>query len=529
MSLQPLLINGEFRTAANPTGSYQSTNPMTGEELPWAFPYSEWDDIEAVLRAAADAVSELRTARRQLLADFLDTYAARIEVRADALVEAAHLETGLPAPTRLNAIELPRTTDQLRQAAAAVRDCSWTQATIDTAAGIRSFYGPLPGAVVVFGPNNFPFAFNGAAGGDFAAAIAAGSPVIAKAHSSHSRTSQLLAEAALEAIHKTGAPKGLVQLIYRFKPEYGYDLVADPRVAAVGFTGSREGGMRLKEVADRHGKPIYLEMSSINPILLLPGALTERPQAIAEEFFTSCTMGTGQFCTNPGLVMTIAGEEAEEFVAQTAALFNDGAAGVLLNRGVSEGMDESIQILTGNGAKVVAGGSAADAPGYYYRSTLLTVSGAEFLANPQAMQTEAFGPSSLVILAQDADQMEQIIQCFEGNLTGCLYTDNAGSDDNLYDRLAPLLRGKVGRLLNDKMPTGVAVTAAMNHGGPFPATGHPGFTSVGIPASISRFSALYSYDNVRQHRLPPELRDQNPTGAMWRLVDQQWTQADINA
>ena len=155
---------------------------------------------------------------------------------------------------------------------------------------------------------------------------------------------------------------------------------------------------------------------------------------------------------------------------------------------------------------------------------MLTVSGAEFLANPQAMQTEAFGPSSLVILAQDADQMEQIIQCFEGNLTGCLYTDNAGSDDDLYDRLAPLLRGKVGRLLNDKMPTGVAVTAAMNHGGPFPATGHPG-----IPASISRFSALYSYDNVRQHRLPPELRDQNPTGAMWRLVDQQWTQADINA
>lgn len=529
MSLQPLLINGEFRSAANPTGSYQSTNPMTGEELPWAFPYSEWDDIEAVLQAAADAVSELRRAPRQLLADFLESYAGRIEARSDTLVDAAHLETGLPAPTRLSAIELPRTTDQLRQAAAAVRDGSWTQATVDTAAGIRSYYGPLPGAVVVFGPNNFPFAFNGAAGGDFAAAIAAGSPVIAKAHSSHSRTSQLLAEAALDAINETGAPNGLVQLIYRFKPEYGYDLVADPRVAAVGFTGSREGGMRLKEVADRHGKPIYLEMSSINPILLLPGAISERAQAIAEDFFTSCTMGTGQFCTNPGLVMTMAGDEAEEFVAQAAALFDDGAAGVLLNRGVSEGMDESIRILTSNGAKVVAGGAAADAPGYCYQNTLLTVSGTEFLANPHAMQTEAFGPSSLVVMAQDADQMEQIIQCFEGNLTGCLYTDSAGSDDELYDRLAPQLRVKVGRLLNDKMPTGVAVTAAMNHGGPFPATGHPGFTSVGIPASIRRFAALYSYDNVRQHRLPPELKDINPTGDMWRLVDQQWTQADINA
>ena len=527
MSLQPLLINGEFRAAANPTGSYQSTNPMTGEKLPWAFPYSEWDDIEAVLQAAADAVAELRRAPRELLAEFLDMYAGCLEEGADALVEAAHLETGLPAPTRLRAVELPRTTDQLRQAAAAVRSRTWTQATIDTAADIRSCYGPLAGAVVIFGPNNFPFAFNGAAGGDFAAAIAAGNPVIAKAHSSHSRTSQLLAEAALQAIHKTGAPKGLVQLIYRFKPEYGYDLLADARIASVGFTGSREGGMRLKEVADRHGKPIYLEMSSINPIFVLPGALNERAGEIVEEFFTSCTMGTGQFCTNPGLLVTMAGDAGEGFLAQAAARFDDGAAGVLLNRGVSAGMDESIQTLTRNGAKVVAGGSAADMAGFYYNNTLLSVSGADFLAQAQAMQTEAFGPSSLVILADDADQMERIIDHFEGNLTGCFYTDNAGSDDDLYDRLAPVLRAKVGRLLNDKMPTGVAVSPAMNHGGPFPATGHPGFTAVGIPSSIRRFAALYSYDNVRAHRLPPELRDKNPTGEMWRLIDQQWTQADV--
>lgn len=529
MTLQPLLINGAFRAAANPTGSYHSTNPMTGEALPWAFPYSEWDDIEAVLQAAADAVLELRAAPRELLADFLDAYAACIEERADALVEAAHLETGLPAPTRLQAIELPRTTDQLRQAATAVRARSWTQATIDTATNIRSIYGPLDGAVVVFGPNNFPFAFNGAAGGDFAAAIAAGNPVIAKAHSSHSRTSQLLAEAALDAIQQTGAPKGLVQLIYRFNPQYGYDLVADPRVGAVGFTGSRSGGMKLKEVADRFGKPAYLEMSSINPILVLPGALAERADAIAQEFFTSCTMGAGQFCTNPGLVLAIDNEAAEEFVGQAASLFAGGPAGVLLNHGVSEGMDESIETLVHNGAQVVAGGHATGSAGFFYNNTLLTVSGADFLANPQTLQTEAFGPSSLVILAADADQVEEIIRHFEGNLTGCFYTDTAGSDDDLYDRLAPALRVKVGRLLNDKMPTGVAVSAAMNHGGPFPATGHPGFTAVGIPASICRFAALYSYDNVRPHRLPPELRDENPTGAMWRLIDGQWAQTNITA
>lgn len=527
MSMQPLLINGAFRPAANPTGSYHSTNPATGEKLPWSFPYSEWDDIEAVLQASADAVAELRAAPRELLADFLEGYAACIEERADSLVEAANLETGLAAPTRLRAVELPRTTDQLRQAAAAARDRSWTQATIDTAANVRSFYGPLDGAVVVFGPNNFPFAFNGAAGGDFAAAVAAGNPVIAKAHASHSRTSLLLAEAALEAVNRTGAPAGLVQLIYRFKPEHGYDLVADPRVAAVGFTGSRGGGMKLKEVADRNGKPIYLEMSSINPVFLLPGALAERSEAIADEFFTSCTMGTGQFCTNPGLVLTLAGDSAETFVEQAAQRFDQGAAGILLNRGVAEAMDDSLRILTANGARIVAGGSAGSGPGYSYRNTLLTVSGSAFLANPHALQTEAFGPSSLIVLAEDEGRLEEIVARFEGNLTGCFYSSAAGADDRLYDRLAPLLRAKVGRLLNDKMPTGVAVSPAMNHGGPFPATGHPGFTAVGIPSSIRRFAALSSYDNVRPRRLPPELRDENPTGAMWRQIDQQWTQADV--
>lgn len=527
MSLQPLLINGEFRQAANPTGSYQSTNPMNGAKLDWEFPYSEWDDLEAVLQAAAQAVEELRNAPRELIADFLEMHAACIEEREDELVEAAHLETGLAAPTRLRAVELPRTTNQLRQAAAAVRARNWTQATIDTDVNIRSYYGPLEGAVMVFGPNNFPYAFNGAAGGDYAAAIAAGNPVIAKAHSSHSRTSQLLAEAGLDAIKKTGAPKGLVQLVYRFKSEYGYKLLEDPRVAAVGFTGSRSGGMRLKEVADRHGKPIYLEMSSINPILVLPGALEERSQEIAEEFYASCTLGTGQFCTNPGLVVALAGDAGEAFVQQAAAAFDSGDAGVLLNRGVSEGMDEAVETLTENGAELIVGGAPADKDGFYYQNTLLKVSGSDFLANPEAMQTEAFGPSSLVVLAQDADQMEEIIRHFEGNLTGCFYTDSGGRDDELYDRLAPVLRRKVGRLLNDKMPTGVAVTPAMNHGGPFPATGHPGFTAVGIPASIHRFAALYSFDNVREHRLPPELRDKNPTGEMWRFIDRRWTQADV--
>jgi NADP-dependent aldehyde dehydrogenase len=182
-----------------------------------------------------------------------------------------------------------------------------------------------------------------------------------------------------------------------------------------------------------------------------------------------------------------------------------------------------------HGAKIIAGGRALEGSRYAFASTLLSVSGVAFLASPQGLQAEAFGAVNLVVLAEDAAQLEAIARCLEGSLTGTVYSDTGGADDALYAQVAPVLRERVGRLLNDKMPTGVAVTPAMNHGGPYPATGHPGFTAVGIPASLLRFSALHCYDNVRPHRLPSELQDRNPTGTMWRLVDSEWTRKDVDA
>jgi NADP-dependent aldehyde dehydrogenase len=188
---------------------------------------------------------------------------------------------------------------------------------------------------------------------------------------------------------------------------------------------------------------------------------------------------------------------------------------------------EAVGTIKENGAAVVVGGEIAEGPGYAFQNTLLRVSGEDFIKNPHALQTEAFGPVSLMIFADDIEQMKDITRSLEGNLTGCIYSDTRGSDDALYAELEPVLRPKIGRLLNDKMPTGVAVTPAMNHGGPYPATGHPGFTAVGIPASLLRFGALYSYDNVRPDRLPLELKDKNPTGQMWRLINRQWSQGDV--
>ncbi len=409
----------------------------------------------------------------------------------------------------------------------AAREGSWLLPTIDTRLNIRSCHEPL-GPVWVFGPNNFPFAFNSVAGGDFAAAIATGNPVIAKANTSHPATTQLLAQAAHEAAQATGMPRGAVQLIYRTSHADGERAVGDPRTAATGYTGSRTAGLALKAAADRAGKPIYLELSSINPVVILPGALRTRAAEVAAEFTGSCLMGTGQFCTNPGLLMLLAGRETEAFLADVAGRFQQAPVGTLLSRSVAGSLSENVARLVTAGAKVLCGATSGGGAGFSFANTLLRVDGARFLAHGEVFQTEAFGNESLAVVADDVKQAEQILDTLEGNLTGTIYSDADGSDDALYDQLVPRLRIKVGRLLNDKMPTGVAVSAAMNHGGPYPATGHPGFTAVGIPASLRRFTALACYDNVREERLPAALQNKNPTGAMWRLIDGQWTQADVS-
>ncbi len=526
-NIQPVLIAGKWR-AADAQSTFEPDNPSTKEKTGEVFPVSTVNDVNEAVEAAAVAAEQIAELGAEVVAQFLERFAERMEARGDEICERAFIESGLPVSPRLKDIELPRTTSQLRQAAAAARDSSWTHPTIDTASGIRSKFGALGGGVAVFGPNNFPMAFNSVAGGDFAAAIAAGNPVVGKGNSSHPGTTRLLAEEALGAAQDTGMPAATVQLIYRTDHEVGKHLVSHPKIAATGYTGSRGAGLVLKEAADKAGKPVYMELSSINPVYILPGALKERGAEIADEFLISCLMGTGQFCTNPGIVVLIAGESTDRFIETTREKFGGAPVGTMLTGSVEKNMIASVATLQKAGAEVIIGGQAGGGNGYSFNNTLLKVSGAKFLANPEALQTEAFGNESLLIVAEDADQAVEIARHFEGNLTGCIYSDTEGSDDPLYQRVAPVLRKKVGRLLNDKMPTGVAVVPAMNHGGPYPATGHPGFTAVGIPASMVRFAMLECYDGVREHRLPPELRDQNPA-KVWRLIDGDWTQGDVGA
>jgi alpha-ketoglutaric semialdehyde dehydrogenase len=524
----PILLDGSWKSA-RATAVFTAFDPTTGLPFPEPYPISGFPDIEEAVASAGQAAREMETIPPTLTGAFLDRFAEGILRRADDLVEIAHSETALPKEPRLRTTELPRTLHQLHQAADAARDGSWRQATIDSKLNIRSIRGPLGGPVVVFGPSNFPFAFNSAAGGDFAAALAAGNPVIAKGHPSHPGTTRLFAETARDAMAEVGFPRAAVQLLYHFSSEDGLRFVSDPRLGATAFTGSRRAGLRLKQAADSAGKPIYLEMSSLNPLFLLPGAVTERGAAIAAELFASCSLGTGQFCTKPGLAVVLDGDSGRNFLAGARERFQSSPSGYLLNLGVRESVQAIVAELTKNGAVLLAGGHLRPEPGYRFENTLLTISGERFLRNAVPLQAEAFGPVTMIVLAESEEVLIRIAEALEGNLSACVYAGADGRDEALYDRLASILRPKTGRLLNDKMPTGLAVVPAMVHGGPYPATGHPGFTSVGFPASILRFTALRGYDNVRPHRLPAELRDENPTGTMWRLIDGTWTRGDAGS
>ncbi|MEM9281225.1 MAG: aldehyde dehydrogenase (NADP(+)) [Verrucomicrobiota bacterium] len=519
MPAEPILIAGNW-CPSNSSEYFQAENPSTGTPLSSQFPVSTWADCDAALDAAADAFSKIQNLNGDAIAEFLETYAKEIERDPESLVRTAYEETGLPEIPRLADVELPRTTGQLRQAAAAARSGNWRQPVIDSANNIRSCYGSL-GPVCVFGPNNFPFAFGSISGGDFAAAIAAGNPVIAKANSSHPATTQRLAEAAQRAADQTGMPTGTVQLIYRTSHATGEKLITDPRVGATGYTGSREAGLKLKAAADQAGKPIYLELSSVNPVVFLPESLEERGEALAEEFSGSCLMGTGQFCTNPGLVVLIKSDAAESFIAAVTEQFDNVSPGVLLSSSVKQSLLESHEAIIQAGAEVCCGTGQVEGEAHRIANTLLRVNGHQFLEKPRALQTEAFGNSSLIVVAADLKEAVAVLETLEGNLTASIYSSTSGLDDEAYSRIAPVLRLKAGRLLNDKMPTGVAVSPAMNHGGPYPATGHPGFTAVGIPGALLRFAMLQSFDNVRPERLPEILRE-DYEGPTQRLINGVW-------
>ncbi|KAA3652290.1 MAG: aldehyde dehydrogenase (NADP(+)) [Proteobacteria bacterium] len=508
--------------AVYPQGAtIQAFNPATGAPIGPEYGGGGIDEVDRACALAEAAAVAFRTTSLEARARFLETVATEIEALGDALIERCMLESGLPR-ARLEG-ERGRTCGQLRLFASVVRSGEWLDVRIDPAMPERQ---PLPrldlrlqnialGPVAVFGASNFPLAFS-VAGGDTASAFAAGCPVIVKAHSAHPGTSELVGRAIQAAVSSCGLPEGVFSLLFGAGNDLGTALVKDARIKAVGFTGSRSGGTALMKVAQARPQPIpvYAEMSSINPVFLLPDALDSRGKTIAEGFVASLAMGAGQFCTNPGLVIAVRGTALDHFVDAAAQAVAKVGAQTMLSPGIHASYNAGVGVLAGHAKVRQAGHGAAAEGACQCQARVFVTSAADFLSD-QALQNEVFGAASLVVECEDWAEVARVAQSLEGQLTATLQMDDG--DLEKARQLLPILEEKAGRVLANSWPTGVEVCHAMVHGGPFPATSDARSTSVGS-AAIQRFLRPVCYQNLPQALLPDALRDGNPSGVS-RLVD----------
>lgn len=519
MTLHGKLIIGS-RDLDGRAGELFAHDAFTGEPLAPAFGAADEAAIALACESAAGAFDEYRELPQERRAEFLDAIAEAILALGDELIARAHRETALPV-ARLEG-ERMRTVGQLRFFAAILRKGHWQRAVLDAAMPERK---PLPradlrqrrialGPVVVFGASNFPLAFS-VAGGDTASALAAGCPVVVKAHSAHLGTSELVGQAVRQAAAATRMPDGVFSLVFGDGHRVGQALVAHPAIKAVGFTGSRRGGIALVDVAMRRPEPIpvYAEMSSTNPSFLLPAALAARSGGIAAGFVDSLVLGAGQFCTNPGLVVGLEGEDLDAFCRSASAALAQKPAANMLTPGIHSSYCQGISRLANADHVTRVGDGLPDSARYEARAALFLTSAERFLAEP-LLQEEVFGPASLVVACRDADEMLALAEALPGQLTATLHLEEA--DHPLARRLLPALERKAGRILCNDYPTGVEVAHAMVHGGPFPATSDGRSTSVGA-AAMERFLRPVCYQNVPDALLPAALRTANPMAIpRWR-------------
>lgn len=515
MKLEGLSILGAGR--AKPSGQpFAAVNPATGEALETEFHPASAVDVDKAAELANSAFAEYGRWNGERRAALLRRIADLFEQNAQPLVERANLETALPE-ARLQG-ESARTCGQLRMFASLIEEGWWVDARIDHAdpqrkplpkPDVRSMLVPL-GPVVVFSSSNFPFAFS-VAGGDTASALAAGCPVIVKAHEGHPGTSELVGLLVQQAVRECGAPEGTFSLLFGY--ETGVALVKHPLVKAVGFTGSRRGGRVLMDVAAARPEPIpfYAEMGSVNPVFILPGAMAQRAEELAAGLHASVTLGCGQFCTNPGLAFVEAGK-AGAFVGKLGSLIGATPAGTMLTAGMLSQYRAGVESISGTPGVREAG--QAEAGEAQAGATLFHTDAATFLGNHSLMD-EVFGPSTLVVECGSHEDLLSAARQLEGQLTATIH----GTPEDLADHrdLLAILETRAGRLVFNGFPTGVEVCHAMNHGGPYPSTGDGRSTSVGTRA-IERFARPVCYQGFPDDALPDELKEGNPRG-IWRLVD----------
>ena len=507
------------------TDSFQGINPATGQPLPGQFNEATTQEVAQACEKAAVAFLEYRKKSGAEKANFLEKIADEIDAIGDELLQRAQAESGLPLP-RLTG-ERGRTTGQLRLFATYLREGSWVNARIDTALpdrqplprpDLRQMLRPL-GPVGVFGASNFPLAFS-VAGGDTASALAAGCPIVVKGHPAHPGTSQLVGDAILRAVTACGMPDGTFAMVQGRTTAVGMAIVEHPAIKAVGFTGSLRGGRALFDAAARRPEPIpvYAEMGSTNPVFFLPQILKEKGSALAQNFVSSVTLGVGQFCTNPGVAVLQQSADADTFMQEAATAVTASQPAAMLTQGIQRAFVEGIgKLATAEGVQTLGQATAADS--FANGTPILLKTTAETLLANQELAEEVFGPGSVLVEANGKEQLLAVARSLEGHLTATVWGTNEELPD--YADLLEILEQKVGRLLINGFPTGVEVSHAMQHGGPYPATSDSRSTSVGTNA-ILRFARPVCYQNFPDALLPDELKTANPLNIQ-RLVDGKWT------
>jgi alpha-ketoglutaric semialdehyde dehydrogenase len=511
------IIAGQFSTTSGRT--FRAVSPLDSKELDPPFHEGDQDDVDHALRQAEEAFALYRRTPAEARADFLEKIADEIMAVGDALLERCRLETGLPLD-RLTG-ERARTCGQLKLFAGLVREGSWVDARIDTAIpdrkpvpkpDVRRMLQPL-GPVVVFGSSNFPFAFS-AAGGDTASALAAGCPVIVKAHRGHPGTGEMVATAIGRAAKACGLPHGVFSLLHGAGSEIGVALVKHPFTKAAGFTGSRFAGRNLFDAAAARPEPIpvFAEMSSLNPLVVLPGALRERGPQIVEGLKASVTVGVGQFCTKPGLVFGLGSPEFEQFAESFAKAMSGSSPATMLHQGICRAFHDGLAAMgeVPGVVRLATAGAEPSADKTEGEPTVYATDAENFIAR-RPLHEEVFGPFTLLITAASFTQLEEALKSLDGQLTATIHATSADLAE--ASDLLRILERRVGRLVINGFPTGVEVCPSMHHGGPYPATTDARFTSVGT-AAIARWARPVAYQNFPADILPAELLDANPRGIM---------------
>ncbi|MCY3915883.1 MAG: aldehyde dehydrogenase (NADP(+)) [Chloroflexi bacterium] len=509
-------------TSAEGADTFFSVDPRSKETADLPFHNATAAEVARAVEAADSAFAVIRNYSSEKMADFLGEIAEQIEALGDALLDTADRETGLGLP-RLTG-ERARATGQFRAFASLLREGSYLRPIINSEQpgqpSIRQMQFPV-GPVAIFAASNFPFAF-AVAGGDTASALAARCPVVVKAHPGHPATSELFAQAFNAAVAAQGFPPGAFSMLQGNGIDVGQWLVAHDGIEAVGFTGSLRGGRAIYDAAARRPRPIpvFAEMGSVNPVVITQAALAQRADDIAEGLVASITMGTGQFCTNPGLILLQDSPASQDFIADVTAKMSAAPAGVLLNETIAQGLAGAVgQTIASPDISVLTGGEAiADGDSFCFSNTVMQTTAAAIRADDR-LQVEHFGPVTLFVVCADGADLSDTVDALEGNLTSTIHAEADELED--IGGLLHQLREKAGRVIWNGFPTGVAVVRAMQHGGPYPATTAPGTTSVGMNA-IYRFMRPIAFQNVPDALLPDPLKDENPLGIL-RLVDDVYT------